>query len=101
MNLDSSTAPTRPPPGPYRPGSLTFGCELVQLARNAGARVIALAGGPRKVSVARELAAASAAAYTVPAWNGQVRAQAGPVDVVFDGVGGPVGQAAVSLLRDG
>ena len=27
MNLDSSTAPTRPPPGPYRPGSLTFGCD--------------------------------------------------------------------------
>src|SRR5262249_41870460 len=27
MNGDSSTAPTRPPPGPYRPGSLTFGCD--------------------------------------------------------------------------
>ena len=77
------------------------GSLLVQLARNAGARVVAAAGGPRKVSVARELGADSAVDYTVPGWDGQVRAQAGPVDVVFDGVGGPVGQAAVSLLRDG
>lgn len=27
MNGDWSTAPTRPPPGPYRPGSLVFGCD--------------------------------------------------------------------------
>src|SRR6202034_3004738 len=27
MNGDRATAPTRPPPGPYRPGSLTFGWD--------------------------------------------------------------------------
>src|SRR5690349_6234493 len=27
MNGDSATAPTRPPPGPYSPGSLTFGWD--------------------------------------------------------------------------
>lgn len=77
------------------------GSLLVQLARDAGARVVAAAGGPRKVSLAREVGADVAVDYTVPGWPGQVRAQAGAVDVVFDGVGGQAGQAALGLLRDG
>lgn len=77
------------------------GSLLVQLARNTGARVVAAAGGPRKVSLARELGADVAVDYTVLGWAGQVRAQAGAIDVVFDGVGSGVGQAALTLLRDG
>jgi NADPH2:quinone reductase len=77
------------------------GSLLVQLARNSGARVVAAAGGPRKVALAREAGADIAVDYTVPGWDGQARVQAGAIDVVFDGVGGRIGEAALSLLRDG
>jgi NADPH:quinone reductase len=77
------------------------GSLLVQLARNAGARVVAAAGGPRKVSLARELGAEIAVDYTAPDWASQVRAQVGTVDVVFDGVGGRAGRAAFGVLGDG
>lgn len=77
------------------------GSLLVQLARDAGARVVAAAGGPRKVAVARQLGADTAVDYADPGWAGRVRAEAGAVDVVFDGVGGAVGGTALDLLRDG
>jgi len=77
------------------------GSLLVQLARGSGARVVAAAGGPRKLRVARELGADLVIDYADPGWAGRVRAEAGPVDVVFDGVGGQVGGAAFGLLRDG
>lgn len=71
---------------------------LTQLARNAGARVVAAAGGPRKLTIATGLGADEAVDYTQPDWAGQV---SGPVDVVFDGVGGAVARNAFGLLRDG
>jgi NADPH:quinone reductase len=77
------------------------GSLLVQLARQAGARVVAVAGGPRKVSVATELGADVAVDYTVAGWADQVRDRVGSVDVVFDGVGGQVGGTALRLLADG
>jgi len=77
------------------------GSLLVQLARAAGARVVAAAGGPGKVRLARDLGAHIAVDYSDPAWADQVRVQAGPVDVVFDGVGGPVGGTALGLVREG
>jgi NADPH2:quinone reductase len=77
------------------------GSLLVQLARDCGARVVAAAGGQRKVSLTRQLGADIAVDYTVPGWDSRVRTQAGIIDVVFDGVGGQVGQTAFSLLRDG
>jgi NADPH:quinone reductase len=77
------------------------GTLLVQLANNAGARVIALAGGERKLSVARELGAEVAIDYLDNDWVSQVRDAVGAVDVVFDGVGGAVGLAASELLREG
>jgi NADPH2:quinone reductase len=77
------------------------GSLLVQLARAAGARVVAAAGGPRKVGVARDLGADISVDYGEPGWADRVRAQAGPVDVVFDGVGGAVGGTALGLLRQG
>jgi NADPH:quinone reductase len=77
------------------------GSLLVQLARGHGARVVAAAGGSRKLAVAAGLGAEVAVDYTDPGWAGSVLAQAGPVDVVFDGVGGQVGAAALGLLRDG
>ncbi|ADJ49643.1 NADPH:quinone reductase and related Zn-dependent oxidoreductase [Amycolatopsis mediterranei S699] len=68
---------------------------LVQLAKAAGATVIGAAGGPAKVAHVR--GADAVADYLRPDWT----ASAGPVDVVFDGVGGEIGTAAFGLLRPG
>jgi NADPH2:quinone reductase len=73
------------------------GSLLVQLAAGAGARVVAAAGGERKLELARALGAHTTVDYTRPAWT----ADAGPVDVVFDGVGGAIGRSAFELLREG
>jgi NADPH2:quinone reductase len=77
------------------------GTLLVQIARNAGARVVALAGGERKLRVARDLGADVAVSYQDGDWAERVRDTAGGVDVVFDGVGGNIGRAAFDLLRPG
>lgn len=77
------------------------GSLLVQLARNAGATVVAAAGGARKVEAVQGLGAATAVDYQQQRWPETVMAAVGPVDVVFDGVGGTIGAAAFSLLRDG
>ena len=74
------------------------GTLLVQLARNAGARVIGAAGAPRKLELARELGAGDVVDYTRPGWEAGL---AGRVDVVFDGVGGAIGRAAFATLRPG
>ena len=77
------------------------GTLLVQIARNAGARVVALAGQPRKLALARDLGADLAVDYSRDGWDAQVRDAAGQVDVVFDGVGGDIGLAAFGLLGAG
>ena len=77
------------------------GTLLVQIARNAGARVVALAGQPRKLALARDLGADLTVDYSREGWEKQVRAAAGEVDVVFDGVGGDIGLAAFGLLGAG
>jgi NADPH2:quinone reductase len=73
------------------------GSLLVQLARNAGAHVVAAAGGERKLALPRELGADAAVDYARAGWTDE----AGPVDIVFDGVGGAIGAAAYGLLRPG
>jgi NADPH2:quinone reductase len=77
------------------------GSLLVQLARAAGARVIAAAGGAPKLHLARELGAEVAVDYRQPDWTARVREAAGGLDVVFDGVGGEIGRAAFELLERG
>jgi NADPH2:quinone reductase len=77
------------------------GSLLVQLARHAGARVVAAAGSPGKAALATELGASVAVDYSAPGWAERVRHQAGPVDVVFDGVGGEIAAAAFGLLAGG
>ncbi|NUR29950.1 MAG: zinc-binding dehydrogenase [Catenulispora sp.] len=74
------------------------GTLLTQLARAAGATVIALAGGPRKTQLATELGAHLAVDYLAPDWPARLDA---PADVVFDGVGGDIGRAAFDLLAPG
>jgi NADPH2:quinone reductase len=77
------------------------GSLLVQLARAAGARVLAVAGGPAKLRLASELGAEWSADYRMPDWPAPIRAAAGGADVVFDGVGGQAGRAAFELLGPG
>lgn len=77
------------------------GSLLVQLAAAAGAEVVAAAGGARKLEIARELGAGLGVDYTVDGWGQGVRERFGGVDVVFDGVGGPIGIQAFELLRPG
>jgi NADPH:quinone reductase len=77
------------------------GTLLVQIARRAGARVVALAGQPRKLALARDLGADVTVDYSHDGWERQVRDLAGQVDVVFDGVGGDIGLAAFGLLGTG
>ena len=77
------------------------GTLLVQIARNAGARVVALAGHPRKLALARDLGADLTVDYRHDGWERQVRDATGQVDVVFDGVGGAIGLAAFGLLGAG
>lgn len=74
------------------------GSLLVQLASAVGARVVAAAGGERKLRVVRELGADETVDYTEPGWTERVR---DGVDVVFDGVGGEIGHAAFELVRPG
>jgi NADPH2:quinone reductase len=77
------------------------GTLLVQIARRAGARVVAVAGQPRKLALARDLGADVTVDYSRDGWEQQVREVAGQVDVVFDGVGGDIGLAAFGLLGAG
>jgi NADPH2:quinone reductase len=73
------------------------GTLLVQLARAAGARVIATAGSARKLALAYELGADAAANHSAPGWADAVE----PVNVAFDGIGGEIGLAAFGLVRAG
>ena len=75
-----------------------MGVLLVQLAHAAGARVVAAARGARKLELARELGADVVLDYSEPGWADAVRGQA---DVVFDGVGDRIGQAAFGATADG
>ena len=79
------------------------GSLLVQLARAAGARVVAVAGGERKLALARELGAEVAVDYRSDGWDRRVgeALAGGRVDVVLDGVGGAIGRTAFGLLGNG
>ncbi|GAA3642140.1 zinc-binding dehydrogenase [Nonomuraea antimicrobica] len=77
------------------------GSLLVQLARDAGARVVGAASSAAKRDLAASLGAELTVDYTDPGWTDVVREATGGLDVVFDGVGGDLGTAAQALLKDG
>jgi NADPH:quinone reductase len=77
------------------------GSLLVQLAKAAGARVVAAVGGQRKVAVAADLGADVVVDYTDEGWAKRVRDSVDAVDVVFDGVGGAIARTASELLDRG
>lgn len=80
-----------------------IGTLLVQYAKNAGATVVGLAGGPEKTARVQANGADLAVDYTDPDWPGKIRAfLGGPrATVVFDGVGGDTARALVDLLAPG
>ncbi|MFD5110947.1 zinc-binding dehydrogenase [Streptomyces sp. NPDC058391] len=80
-----------------------IGTLLVQYAKNAGATVVGLAGGPAKVARVAANGADLAVDYTLSDWPERVTAYLGDrgATVVFDSVGGPAGLAAVGLLAKG
>jgi NADPH2:quinone reductase len=79
------------------------GILLVQLAHRAGARVIAAAGGDRKLAQAAKLGAVAGVDYRRPDWVQRVREATGGagVDVLFESVGGDIARDALSLVADG
>ncbi|MBP1786300.1 NADPH2:quinone reductase [Micromonospora sp. HB375] len=77
------------------------GSLLTQLAAASGATVVAAAGGPAKVAGLRAAGLDLAVDYRQPGWTGRVRDAVGAVDVVFDGVGGPLAREAFNLLDPG
>ncbi|TVZ97684.1 zinc-binding dehydrogenase [Streptomyces sp. BK340] len=93
-----------------------IGTLLVQYAKNAGATVIGLAGGPEKTARVRADGADLAVDYNDTAWPAKVRAhlagpasepkghaahKGGPATIVYDGVGGAAAREAVALLGPG
>ncbi|NEK56596.1 NADPH:quinone oxidoreductase family protein [Geodermatophilus sabuli] len=73
-------------------GAGGVGSAAIQLGKAAGARVIATAGGPRKVEVCRELGADHVVDYTAEDFVPVVKEVTGGhgADVVYDPVGGDV-----------
>ncbi|MFI1205132.1 zinc-binding dehydrogenase [Streptomyces sp. NPDC020883] len=83
-----------------------IGSLLVQHAKNTGATVLGLAGGPAKVAHVRDLGADLALDYTDHNWPAFARRFLDERGVpgatlVFDSVGGAPGRAAVDLLARG
>jgi NADPH:quinone reductase len=80
-----------------------LGSLLVQAARDAGATVVGVAGGPAKVQRVAQLGATLAVDYSAPDWGVAVRGalDGRQVTVALDGVGGAVGRGALELLGAG
>ncbi|GAA4430331.1 zinc-binding dehydrogenase [Georgenia halophila] len=85
-----------------------LGSLFVQAGLAAGARVLALAGGPEKVELVRGLGPAESLVvldYRAQGWPAEalavLRTLGGPATVVLDGVGGDLGTAAARLLGPG
>ena len=81
-------------------GAGGVGSAAVQLAAAHGCRVLATAGGAAKVALARELGAELAIDYTTEDWVEAVRShtKGRNADVIFDPVGGDVGEKSMRCL---
>lgn len=82
-----------------------IGTLIVQYAKNAGATVIGLAGGPAKTVRVRDNGADLAVDYTRPDWPRHVRVHLDALDrratVLYDSVGSTTARAAFGLLGEG
>lgn len=73
------------------------GLTAVEVAHLMGARVIAVARGAEKLDIARAAGADVVLDSEDPDLKAKLKAE-GPVDVVYDAVGGTIGEAAFSAL---
>ncbi|WP_217145742.1 zinc-binding dehydrogenase [Streptomyces sp. AC627_RSS907] len=80
-----------------------MGTLLVQAARQAGAKVVGLAGGRHKTEAVLEQGADGAVDYTRADWERRLGEAllGGPSTVVLDGVGGRLGRGAAESLGPG
>ncbi|GAB2481902.1 zinc-binding dehydrogenase [Nocardiopsis aegyptia] len=80
-----------------------MGLLLVQMAREAGARVVGAARGERKLELLRARGIEGVVDYSEPGWAERVREAAGGRDpeVVYDGAGGAIGRAAFAITARG
>ncbi|MEC3952811.1 zinc-binding dehydrogenase [Nocardia sp. CDC153] len=78
-----------------------LGTLFVQLARAAGARVVAAARGAAKLELAQRLGAHEVVDYSQSDWAERVRELTGGVQVVLDGAGGEIGRQALSAMAPG
>ncbi|MGI5219624.1 zinc-binding dehydrogenase [Nocardia sp. CA-290969] len=80
-----------------------LGTLLIQLARQAGARVIAAARGATKLALTERLGAHTSIDYSEPGWTDRVLAATGGrgAHLVLDGAGGELGDAALAITRSG
>ncbi|MET0526647.1 MAG: zinc-binding dehydrogenase [Nocardioides sp.] len=78
-----------------------LGWLLAQAASAVGATVVAAAGSAERVAALAPLGADLVVDYSEPGWADRVRERTDGVTVVYDGVGGEVGRAALELLRPG
>jgi NADPH2:quinone reductase len=76
------------------------GLAAVQIGRALGARVIATAGGPEKLEVARAAGAEVAIDYTSEDWVARVNEATGGrgADVIYDSVGGDVFDGSLKCI---
>ncbi|MEJ8812968.1 NADPH:quinone oxidoreductase family protein [Variovorax ureilyticus] len=78
------------------------GSAALQLGKLMGARVIATAGGPRKVQACLDAGADAALDYGDPGWADAFRKVApGGADVIYDPVGGEIGAQSLRCLAFG
>jgi NADPH2:quinone reductase len=80
-----------------------LGIVLIQLAKARGARVVALARDERKLARVRTIGADAVIDSAAPDWVGRSRVALGGAgaDVIFDNVGGDLGETAFSLIAPG
>jgi NADPH2:quinone reductase len=80
-----------------------LGILSVQLAKDAGARVVAVARDERKLALIRTLGPDAVIDSDSPDWVARARASVGDAgaSVVLDNVGGTVGEAAFALVAPG
>jgi NADPH:quinone reductase len=74
---------------------------IVQLAKSAGARVIATVGTPEKAEIARAAGADDTILYTEQDFAGEVKklTKGRGVDIVYDSVGAPTWEKSLDSLR--
>jgi NADPH-dependent curcumin reductase CurA len=77
------------------------GSVAVQLAKQAGAHVVGIAGGAEKCSMVARLGAAAVIDRKAPDWKGQLEAATPDgIDRLFENSGGPMFDASITRLNN-